>query len=225
MRWEIQVEAYGPEVRNHLVEGRYSTLLGVVRCYGEHLALLDLLLEDVVGERGQGLLRTHLYEGPASHLVGLLDLAYPFDRVGHLLFEKVEHCLLQDRRVPIHRIGIGSDVREYGYLGRPYGKFRKVCPQDVLGRGHYLGVEGMGDREQLGLHPLLLEPPHGLFDRRRAACDHGLDVTVLVGGYHIAVYLLQDRFHGIETGHYGCHLALVVYLQVPHLPPAGRHGP
>jgi hypothetical protein len=174
----------GPQPAERRVDGRHVAVLGVVGEQREHVVVL---VQDVLDEAVQSLLRTHLHEDARPRAVQRAQTADELHRGGDLTSEQVDHRLAVGRRwveVPGH---VGDDRQLRAAQVQTAQRLLQRC----AGRSHDRGVEGVADRDPDRVDALRHERLDGALHRCGGPADHRLARAVDVG----------DDDAGVDRGH------------------------
>ena len=210
-------QAGGPQAAQRRVDRGHVAVLRVVGEQGEHVVVL---VQDVLDEAVQRLLRPDLDEDPRPGFVQRPQAADELHGGGDLTPEQVDHRLLIGR----HRVELTGHVGDDRQVRAPQVQAAQGLPQ-WLGRGrHDRGVEGVADRDPGRVDAFGQEGLHRSLHRLGGSSDHGLAEAVDV----------RDDDSGVDRGHHPvdllqrpedcCHGAVVGHRDRRHLVPSGAHG-
>ena len=209
------LDASGVEAAESLVKA--GNLAGL-RVVGEERDEVGIAAEHIIDEALERLLRAALDEDPTALRVKRLQALHPLHRRGDL---QLKHVL---DRLNRGRVDIAGDVghQRQGWLADVQAV--QHVAQRLGGRGDNARMEGVADRDALGLEALGHEAGDGLLDRLALAADHRLAVTIDVRRHNVAVDRGQRRLHHIEGGHHRRHPAVVLHADAGHLGATGSGG-
>ena len=185
---------------------------------GEERDHVGLAAQHIIHKALERLLRPDLDKG--AHTIGVqrFETLDPLHRRGDLLLQQVFDAF------HVGRVELASHVRHEWELWRADAQAVQHLAQRLACRRDDPGMEGVTDRDALGLEALLGEDLNRLLDGLARAADHRLPVAVDVRGHHVAVDLLQRRLYHVERGHHGGHPAVVAHADLGHLAAARGGG-
>ena len=201
----------GKQAAERLVKTGDLARLRMVREERHHVGLAA---QHIIHKTLERLLRAALDEDPAALTIERLQTFHPLHRRGDLQFQDVLNALNRGW------VEFASDVRHQGQARRVDVQPIQHLAERLRRRSHDLRVEGVADRDALGLKTLLDEKANGLLNRRAFAANHGLAVAVDVRRDHVAVNRIDGRLNHIEGCHHRSHPAIVAHTHLGHLGPA-----
>ena len=192
--------------------------LAGLRVVGEERNHIWLAANHIVNEALERLFRATLDKDPTALGVERLQTLHPLHRRGDLELKGVLDPLNRGR------VEVAGDVGHQGQGWLVDVQAVQHVAQRLGSRGDDAGVEGVADRDALGLETLGHKAGDGRLHGLALAADDCLAVAVDVRRHHVTVNLGQGRLHHIKRGHHRRHPAVVGHADAGHLGTTGGGG-